>query len=350
MDPALESGINFFDTANVYGGTETEQIIGRWFAQGGGRREKTVLATKVYGGGRPVAEHVAAVGAAHPPGVRRQPAPPADRSHRPLPDAPRRPRHAVGRDLAGDGPARRPGQGDLRRQLELRRLAHRPGQRGRHAGAARSGWCPSRACTTSTPARSSSRCCRRARPTGVGVIPWSPLGGGLLGGALRKVTEGRRARRAASRPGSSATATSSKRGSRSAPSSGEEPADVALAWLLHQPAVTAPIIGPRTAEQLTGALGALEITLEHDTLDAPRQDLPRPRRRRPRGLRLVGLGQHVRRSLRSQHDERLAGGRRRLLPSSLRQLRPQHRCGPRRRRAVRVRHPLSCRRSRRVAR
>src|SRR5579859_7157040 len=50
MDRALEEGINFFDTANVYGGGETETIIGRWFAQGGGRREKVVLATKVYNG------------------------------------------------------------------------------------------------------------------------------------------------------------------------------------------------------------------------------------------------------------------------------------------------------------
>src|SRR5512136_985895 len=53
MDRALELGINFFDTANVYGWKlgegVTEQIIGRWFAQGGGRREKVVLATKVYG-------------------------------------------------------------------------------------------------------------------------------------------------------------------------------------------------------------------------------------------------------------------------------------------------------------
>src|SRR5487761_686344 len=49
MDRALDAGVNFFDTANGYGGGETEQILGRWFAQGGGRREKVVLATKVYG-------------------------------------------------------------------------------------------------------------------------------------------------------------------------------------------------------------------------------------------------------------------------------------------------------------
>src|SRR4051794_40799398 len=59
MDRALEHGVNFFDTADVYGwsGADyksdgrglTEQILGRWFAQGGGRRDKVVLATKVYG-------------------------------------------------------------------------------------------------------------------------------------------------------------------------------------------------------------------------------------------------------------------------------------------------------------
>ncbi len=53
MDAALDAGLNFFDTANVYGWGEnkgrTEKIIGSWFAQGGGRRDKVVLATKVYG-------------------------------------------------------------------------------------------------------------------------------------------------------------------------------------------------------------------------------------------------------------------------------------------------------------
>src|SRR4029079_19047493 len=53
MDAALDAGINFFDTANVYGWGEnrgrTEEILGTWFAQGDGRRERTVLATKLYG-------------------------------------------------------------------------------------------------------------------------------------------------------------------------------------------------------------------------------------------------------------------------------------------------------------
>ncbi len=53
MDRAHEHGINLIDTSNVYGfeiGSErVENVLGRWLAQGGGRRERTVLATKVYG-------------------------------------------------------------------------------------------------------------------------------------------------------------------------------------------------------------------------------------------------------------------------------------------------------------
>jgi aryl-alcohol dehydrogenase-like predicted oxidoreductase len=110
---------------------------------------------------------------------------------------------------------------------------------------------------------------------GVGVIPWSPLGGGLLGGALRKITEGRRAGERVQ------TLIESNRDKLEAWESlcaelGEDPADVALAWLLHQPAVTAPIIGPRTADQLTGALDAMVLELEQDTLDALDEIFPGP--------------------------------------------------------------------------
>ncbi|WP_141753858.1 aldo/keto reductase, partial [Streptomyces luteocolor] len=62
MDAALGAGINYFDTADVYGQTagkgRTEEIIGSWFAQGGGRRDKVVLATKVYGNTAPDGERV----------------------------------------------------------------------------------------------------------------------------------------------------------------------------------------------------------------------------------------------------------------------------------------------------
>jgi aryl-alcohol dehydrogenase-like predicted oxidoreductase len=103
------------------------------------------------------------------------------------------------------------------------------------------------------------------RHYGVGVIPWSPLAGGLLGGVLNGSTEGRRA-----------DASMRKRVEDVRPQLeayeafcdelGEQPADVALAWLLHQPAVTAPIIGPRTRDQLNASQRALDVDLSDDAL------------------------------------------------------------------------------------
>jgi aryl-alcohol dehydrogenase-like predicted oxidoreductase len=100
---------------------------------------------------------------------------------------------------------------------------------------------------------------------GLGLIPWSPLAGGLLGGALQKAAEGRRS-----------SPDAQRRIDESRPQLeeyenlcrelGEQPADVALAWLLTNPVVTAPIIGPRTNEQLEGSLRALEIDLSPDVL------------------------------------------------------------------------------------
>src|SRR5207245_5674447 len=101
------------------------------------------------------------------------------------------------------------------------------------------------------------------RAHGLGLIPWSPLAGGLLGGALRKASEGRRASERLQRN------VAKHRAQLEAYETlcrelGAEPADVALAWLLRNPAVTAPIIGPRTVEQLTGSLRALDIALSPD--------------------------------------------------------------------------------------
>jgi aryl-alcohol dehydrogenase-like predicted oxidoreductase len=104
-----------------------------------------------------------------------------------------------------------------------------------------------------------------ARHYGLGLIPWSPLHGGLLGGALRKASEGRRAaedkQQEIERQRSELEAYEAL-----CEQIDEQPADVALAWLLHNPVVTATIIGPRTVEQITGSLQAVEISLSDDTL------------------------------------------------------------------------------------
>jgi aryl-alcohol dehydrogenase-like predicted oxidoreductase len=104
-----------------------------------------------------------------------------------------------------------------------------------------------------------------ARHYGVGIIPWSPLMGGLLGGILRKQREGR----AASEQTQSRLAEHRDKIERYeafCDELGANPADVGLAWLLAQPGVTAPIIGPRTLEQLESNLRALEVTLDDAAL------------------------------------------------------------------------------------
>ena len=110
---------------------------------------------------------------------------------------------------------------------------------------------------------------------GLGLIPWSPLNRGVLGGILKKQKEGRSA---------SEQTQQLLEDNRSAIEAyeslcdelGEDPANVGLAWLLHQPVVTAPIIGPRTLAQLTGSLRATEIVLDQAALDRLDELFPGP--------------------------------------------------------------------------
>src|SRR5262249_17749075 len=113
------------------------------------------------------------------------------------------------------------------------------------------------------------------RGLGLGLIPWSPLAGGLLGGVLEKVAGGRRA------GGRTQQAIEKDRPQIEAHEArcrdlGEKPADVALAWLIKDPVVTAPIIGPRTAAQLDGSLRALSLKLDADVLTKLDQIWPGP--------------------------------------------------------------------------
>src|SRR5204863_504456 len=137
--------------------------------------------------------------------------------------------------------------------------------------------------TSSTPPTPTARG-RRNRSSAAGspsaadggeILPWSALAGGLLGGALQKLTEGRRGAervtKLVERHRDQLEAWEALCGEL-----GEAPADIALAWLLHQPAVTAPIIGPRTMEQFQGSRRALDVTLEPDTLDALDKIFPGP--------------------------------------------------------------------------
>ena len=101
---------------------------------------------------------------------------------------------------------------------------------------------------------------------GVGVIPWSPLGGGLLGGVLADRAAGGRRGGDGVQAQIEAQRTKLEAWEKLSAEIGAPPADVALAWLLHNPVVTAPIIGPRTVEQVDSALGAIDLQLADDVL------------------------------------------------------------------------------------
>ncbi len=284
MDRALELGINFFDTADVYGWVPrglTEEIIGRWLAQGGGRRDAIVLATKVYN--------------------------PADREGEPS-----EPNHK-GRNLSAVK-IRRHCEGSLRRlgtdTIDLYQMHHVDrecpwdevwnamdalvGQgKAIYVGSSNfAGWDIATACQEARRLGSLGLVSEQSiynlnnrwvelevipacRHYGMGLIPWSPLAGGLLGGALEKAKEGRRTgeefdkRLAKDR-------TRIEAFEKLCRDLGHSPGEVALAWLLHNPAVTAPIVGPRTVKQLESALAATEISLDAATLARLEEIFPGP--------------------------------------------------------------------------
>jgi aryl-alcohol dehydrogenase-like predicted oxidoreductase len=101
---------------------------------------------------------------------------------------------------------------------------------------------------------------------GLGIIPWSPLHGGLLGGVVRKEREGKRRLTGRAKESLEAVSDQVERYEEFCEELGREPAAVALAWLLHQRAVTGPIIGPRTMEQLDSALDARALELSDKEL------------------------------------------------------------------------------------
>ncbi len=268
MDRALEHGLNFFDTANVYGRSKgvgaTETIVGNWFAKGGGRREKVVLATKVYGqmGEWPNESRLSAI---H---IRRA----CDKSLRRLQTdhIDLYQMHHIYREATWD---------EIWQAMEV--LV----QQGKvlYVGSSNfAGWHIARAnetakgrnflglvseqCLYNLNQRTSElEVLPACQGYGMGVIPWSPLAGGLLGGVLQKLSEGRRAAADVQKEAEE-NRERIEAYEKLCADIGERPAEVALAWILANPAVTAPIIGPRTVEQLDGSLRSLELKLDKDTM------------------------------------------------------------------------------------
>ena len=267
MDHALEQGINFFDTANVYGGDvgkgATEEIIGRWLAQGG-RRERIVLATKVYGGmGEGVNDKKLSayhIRRACEESLRRLQTDHIDlyQMHHVDRDTPWEEIWQAMEQLVREGKVIYIGGSNF----AAWNIAQ-ANEMARHRNFL--GLVSEQSIYSLRNRHIELEVIPACRAYGVGLIPWSPLAGGLLAGALAKPTEGRRMReplRAAIerlRPQVEAYETLCR-------DIGHDPADVALAWTLANPVVTAPIVGPRTLEQLDGNIRALDLTLDDETM------------------------------------------------------------------------------------
>lgn len=282
MDAALDAGVNFFDTANVYGTKEhkglTEEIIGRWFAQGGGRRERVVLATKVYGSMGDNAANPNEIQGVSAYKIRRH-----------LEDSLRRLQtdhielyqmHHVDRDTPWD---------ELWHAFEN---AINEGKIGYVGSSNFAGWHLVKA-QAAAKARNflgliseqhlyslldrlpELEVLPAAQDLGIGVIAWSPLSGGLLGGnALNPAAGSRTARHnresvERQRPQLEAFSTLCRE-------LGESEANVALAWTLVHPAMTAPIIGPRTLSQFEDTLRVVDIKLDDSTLARLDEIFPGP--------------------------------------------------------------------------
>lgn len=276
MDAALDAGVNFFDTANMYGFRPdtgfnqrglTEEIIGRWFKTGGGRREKTVLATKVF-----AEMNDANDGPNDCPGYS------AYKIRRHLDGSLKR----LGTDhieiyyMHGYDPnctwteawgafEREINQGkvdyiassnfSLENIVEAQRTADERHFLGLVAEQHRYNLLARAPETELFPT---------AQKLGVGIVVFSPLMGGMLSGSIvNGIEQGGRSNKFA-KSLSEAQLETLKAYSALCRELGESESNVALAWILRNPAVTAPIAGPRTLEQFERTLRAVELELPED--------------------------------------------------------------------------------------
>ncbi len=268
MDQALEQGINFFDTANVYGWEVgegiTEQIIGRWLAKGGGRREKIVLASKVYGrmGDGPNQRRLSAkhIRQACEDSLRRLQTDYLDlfQMHHVDRETPWEEIWQAMEQLVAQGKVLYVGSSNF---AGLHIAKAQFSARERHF----LGLVSEQSLYNLIDRMIELEVVPTCREFGLGIIPYSPLAGGLLGGVLQIESQGRRSSDNIKKK-IQEYADQLRTYEAFCDEIGKEPANVALAWLLTNPTVTAPIIGPRTMDQLDNSLKSLEISFSDEQL------------------------------------------------------------------------------------
>ncbi len=280
MDRAHELGINLIDTSDVYGWQFgeglTEQIIGRWLATGGGRRERTVLATKLYGR-MSTWPNDAGLSALH---IRR--ACEASLRRLQMDHIDLYQMHHIDRSTPWEEIWE--AMDVLKTQGKIVYVGssnhpawHIAGGQERAARRGHTGLVSEQTIYNLLERTAELEVLPACAHYGVGFMPWSPLDAGLLGGILRKERENAMG---TPLPGAKVATHRGKRLIKLdrhraqiqeyedlCDELGHSPADVAMAWLLSRPGVTAPIIGPRTLAQLDAATRAFEVSLDDKTLE-----------------------------------------------------------------------------------
>ncbi|MDP4192311.1 MAG: aldo/keto reductase [Bacteroidota bacterium] len=283
MDKALDLGINFFDTANVYGADKhkgfTEEIIGRWLSQGGLRRDKIVLATKVYGnmGDWPNEEKLSAyhIRKACESSLKR-----LQTDHIDLYQM-----HHIDRDTPWDEVWQA-----MEQLVEQGKVIYVGSSNFAAWNIVEANYMAQKRNFLGLVSEQSIYSLRNrhielevipaCKAMGVGIIPWSPLGGGILCGVLDKPNSGRR-----SRPALQSSVEKLRpqleRYENLCKELSMKPADLALAWVLSNPSVASPIVGPRTIEQLQESTNVLNMEIPEQAMKKLDEIWPGPGNQAP---------------------------------------------------------------------
>ncbi len=272
LDTALDEGVNFVDTADQYGWQVhrgwTEELLGEWFAQGGRRREKMVLGTKVFtpmsdwpNEGGLSARHIISACEAS---LRRLGTDWIDlyQMHHVDRSAPWEEVWQAMELLVQQGKVRYVGSSNF---AGWHLVAAQEAANRRHF----LGLVSEQSCYNLVRRHVELELIPAAQAYGIGVVAWSPLHGGLLGGALRKLAEGTAVKTARGRAMNAMPTLEATVGEyeQLCGAHGLDPAEAAMGWVLSRPGVTSMVIGPRTEEHLRGALRTLEQELDPGLLE-----------------------------------------------------------------------------------
>lgn len=285
MDCAVEAGINFFDTANMYGGRNggargwTEEIIGRWFALGGGRREKVVLATKIFEDMNDPNDGPNGAGGLSAYKIRRHLDACLNRlgtdhvevlyMHNPEP-------HATWDELWGSF-EREVNSGKVDYigcsnfagyQIAVAQAAAQE----RHFLGLVCGQSKYNLLARLPELELIPAC----RALGLGFLAWGPLQGGMLSGSLLRQLEGSQRSNKYAGTLSPERVEQLKQYAGLCQSFGMTEAEVSMAWLLSRPGLTAPLVGPRTVKQLEDSIQAADRRLPQELLEQIERLFPGP--------------------------------------------------------------------------